>query len=288
MRVLPTTLPLKKLSVWATIRETLEMSWRHRKVLAIWIVGCTIFTGGLCYLLEYIFTQLIWIFAGWKPIWIRVSFILLAALPTLMISVLFSIFCHRLILMDGEKGTLNPIAFGQREWRFLGWDLFFCGAGILIVLLALIVNFLALDIFEKVKEVYGHPLAKKTFLDLYLIEILVYGVGSCLLAPYCFVLPATAMDLRPSLAWSSEEAKGNELRLSLLFGGLPFVFGLLYCPPSLLTWLQIDQFMIVKHVIRPFLVYLVTPIIVIAISIAFRELTNWNPSTPPPEEAPVS
>ncbi len=68
-----------------------------------------------------------------------------------------------------------------------------------------------------------------------------------------------------------------------MFGGLPFVFGFLYCPPSLLTWLQIDQWMIVKHVIRPFLVYLVTPIMVIVLSIAFRELTNWIPSSQIPQ-----
>jgi hypothetical protein len=64
--------------------------------------------------------------------------------------------------------------------------------------------------------------------------------------------------------------------------------GFLYCPPSLLTWLEIDQMLIVKHVFRPFLVYLVTPIIVIVLSIAFRELTNWTPSSSHSEKASIA
>lgn len=137
-----------------------------------------------------------------------------------------------------------------------------------------------LGFWEGFREVFSNQIVRKTFLDSHLfaglISVLFHGVGSYFLAPYCLVLPATAVDLKPSLAWSSEQTKGSELRLALLYGGLPFVFGLLYCPPSLLTWLQIDQLIIVKHVVRPFLVYLVTPIMVIALSIAFRELTNWT------------
>lgn len=200
-----------------------------------------------------------------------------------MISALFSVFCHRLVLANEEGKSPSRIAFGKREWRFFCWNLTLCLAAIFIGLLAIIVHYLSLEILQNLKGNYGSLVLKKT-----LLNILFYGGFSYLLAPYCLVLPATAVDLKPSLAWSSEQTNGNKLRLALLFGGLPFVFGFLYCPPSLLTWLEIDQLLIVKHVFRPFLVYLVTPIIVIVLSIAFRELTNWTPSSSHSEKTSIA
>lgn len=274
------SLPLKKLPVLATIQEALMVSWQHRAILFRWIIGCTLFTGTLCYLQEYLVVEYIWANKDWNVLSGRISFFILSAFPILMISAMFSVFCHRLVLANGEGKSSSRIAFGKREWRFFGWHFTLCLIAIFIGLVALIVHYLSLEILENIKENYGGLVLRKTFLD-----ILFYGGFSYLLAPYCLVFPATAVDLKPSLAWSSEQTNGNELRLALLFGGLPFIFGLLYCPPSLLTWLEIDQMLIVKHVFRPFLVYLVTPIIVIVLSIAFRELTNWTPSTFHPEKA---
>ncbi len=278
MTELSQSIHLKKLPILATIREALKVSWQHRGILFRWIIGCTLFTGAFCYLQEYLFVEYVWANRNWNSLSGRISFFILSAFPTLMISAMFSVFCHRLVLANGEGKFSSRIAFGKREWRFFGWNLTLCLAAIFIGLLAIIVYYLSLEILQNLKGNYGGLVLRKTFLD-----ILFYGGFSYLLAPYCLVLPATAVDLKPSLAWSSEQTNGNELRLALLFGGLPFIFGFLYCPPSLLTWLGIDQMLIVKHVFRPFLVYLVTPIIVIGLSIAFRELTNWTPSSHLPE-----
>jgi len=278
MNELAEGISLKTLHVLATTRETLEISWQHRKVLALWIVGCTILTGGFCYLTEYLFAHFSWVYADWRSIWIRVFFIFLSVIPFSMVHAMFSVFCHRLVLMDGENESLYPITFGKRERRFIGWEWFLYLATILIVFLVLIVSDFVLGFLRNLFELHVNLDLIRAIVDPYLFAVLFYGVGTYAIAGYCLVLPATAVDLKPSLAWSSEETKGNELRLALFFGGLPFISGFLYCAPSLLTWLQIDQLMIVKHVVRPFLVYLVTPINVIAISIAFRELTNWTSS----------
>ncbi len=289
MNELAESVSLKKLPVFATIREAIECLWHHRAILVRWIIGCTIFASGFCYLMEFLFAHFNWVYADWKPIWVRVSYIFLSAIPLLMVHTLFSVFCHRLVLTDGKKEFLYPIAIGKRDWRFFRWSLTLSLAAILIAFLVLIVGVFVLGFGEGFRAVLGNQILRKAFLDSYLFPIAIYallhGVGSGLLAPYCLVLPAIAMDIKPSLAWSLEQTKRNKLRLALLFGGLPFIFGFLYCPPSLLTWLQIDQLVVVKHVVRPFLIYLVTPIIVIAISIAFRELTNWTPSTFQPEKA---
>jgi hypothetical protein len=277
MNELAESISLKKLPVLATIGETLEVSWKHRKVLALWIVGCTIFSGSFCYLMENLFAHFSWVYAGWRPIWVRVFFIFLAAIPLSMVGAMFSVFCHRLVLMGGENESLFAISFGKREWRFIGWEWFLSLATILIVFLVIIVSAFGIGFLKIIFESYENFDLIRAIVDNYLFTALFYGVGSYAIAGYCLVLPATALDLKPSLAWSSEKTKGNELRLALLFGGLPFIFGFLYCPPSLLTWLQIDHLMVVKHAVRPFLVYMVTPIVVIAISIAFRELTNWTP-----------
>ncbi len=264
------------------------VSWQHRAILFRWIIGCTLFDGAFCYLQEYIVVEYVWANKDWNSLTGRIFFFILSAFPTLMISALFSVFCHRLVLANGKGKSSSRIAFGKREWRFFGWNLTLCLAAIFIVLLAILVRYLSLEMLENLKENYGGLVLIKTFLDNYSLNILFYGGFSYLLAPYCLVLPATAVDLKPSLAWSSEITKGNELRLAILFGGLPLIFGFLYCSPSLLTWLEIDQMLIVKHVFRPFLVYLVTPIIVIVLSIAFRELTNWTPSSSHSEKASIA
>lgn len=279
MTQLSQSIPLKKLPVLATIREALMVSWQHRIILFRWIIGCTLIAGTLCYLQEYLVVKYIWALNEKNSLG-SIFFFILSAFPILMISALFSVFCHRLVLANGERKSPSRITFGKREWRFFCWNLALCLTAIFIGLLAIIVHYLSLEILQNLKWNYGSLVLKKS-----LLNILFYGGFSYLLAPYCLALPATAVDLKPSLAWSSEQTNGNKLRLALLFGGLPFVFGFLYCPPSLLTWLEIDQMLIVKHVFRPFLVYLVTPVIVIVLSIAFRELTNWTPSTLHPEKA---
>ncbi len=282
---------VKKISIQGTIQETLEICWQHRKVLALWIVGCTIFTGGFCYLIEYSSIQPSLTYGKWSSIWFRVPFVFLgifvSVIVPLMICARFSVFCHRLVLVDKKYSSISPFFFSKREWRFLGWDLFLVAGVLVIGVVVMTVGALVLQFMGILFAPHGHSFLIRAIVDSYLFTALSYGLGSYALAGYCLVLPATALDLKPSLAWSSEQSKGNELSLAVLFGGLPFAFGFLYCPPSLLTWLQIDQLMVVKHVIRPFLVYLVTPVIVIAISIAFRELTNWIPIAQLSESAKV-
>lgn len=281
MNELAESVSLKKLLVLATIRETLEVSWQHRKVLALWVVGCTIFSGGFCYLIEYLSILPRSVNGNWYSPWLRVPLVFLgvcfSVLVPFMICARLSVYCHRLVLADQENASFVSFSFRKREWRFLGWDLLLVAGFLVIGVVVITVSALVLSFLGIFYEFHSNSTLLKAITDNYLFTVLFYGAGSYALAGYCLVLPATALDLKPSLAWSSEQTKGNELRLALLFGGLPFVFGFLYCPPSVLTWLQIDQLIIVKHVIRPFLVYLVTPIIVIAISIAFRELTNWTP-----------
>jgi ABC-type dipeptide/oligopeptide/nickel transport system permease component len=225
MTELSQSIPLKKLPVLATIREALMVSWQHRAILFRWIIGCTLFAGAFCYLQEYLVVKYAWANKDWNPLSGRIFFFILSAFPTLMISAMFSVFCHRLVLLNGEVNSSSRIAFGKREWRFFCWNFTLCLAAIFIGLLAIIVRYLSLEMLENLKGNYGGLVLIKTFLDNYSLDILFYGGFSYLLAPYCLVLPATAVDLKPSLAWSSEQTNGNEMRLALLFGGLPFIFG---------------------------------------------------------------
>ncbi len=219
MNELAENVSLGKLPVLATIRETLEVSWQHRKVLALWIVGCTIFTGGFCYLIEHISILTRSVNGNWYSPWLRVPLhflgVVVSVLVPLMICAQFSVFCHRLVLADQENASFVPLTFSKREWRFLGWDLMLVAAALVIGVVVIIVNALVLQFSEIFYESQGNIALIREFVDHYLLSVLFYGVGSYALAGYCLVLPATALDLKPSLAWSLEKTKGNELRLAL-------------------------------------------------------------------------
>lgn len=142
MTELSQSIPLKKLPVLATIREALMVSWQHRAILFRCIIGCTLFAGAFCSLQEYIVVECVWANKDWNSLSGGISFFILSAFPTLMISALFSVFCHRLVLANGKGKSSSRIAFGKREWRFFGWNLTLCLAAIFIVLLAILVRYL--------------------------------------------------------------------------------------------------------------------------------------------------
>lgn len=94
---------------------------------------------------------------------------------------------------------------------------------------------------------------------------------------WVLVFPAIAIDQDPKLSWSWKQTKGNGLRMFILVGFLPLTVGNLW---YLLPFIGLSEFPVFSSFLGSFVLFVFTPVEVVVISIAFRELTNWTPSAP--------
>ncbi len=170
MNELAENVSLKKLPVLATIREAVECSWQHRAILVRWIIGCTLFTGVFCYLQEYLIINYDWVNSDWHYLVDRTFFLILSAIPTLMISALFSVFCHRLILVQGEWGPSKWITFTKREWRFLGWFLTMGVAAFFLILSGFLVKGIVSAFLEDFHGSLWDSASLKLFIDNFFVD----------------------------------------------------------------------------------------------------------------------
>lgn len=138
--------------------------------------------------------------------------------------------CHRIFIL-GENSIVNHniLRWSFRETRFIGW---WIGIVLLTILVALPINFfllpailsIVLDTNIDMRDVLsGIDANSNSYLALFVAEItfLVNLPVFYLFSRWALVLPATAADQRPKLAWAKTVSRGNRLRLMVLVGLLP-------------------------------------------------------------------
>ena len=283
MRVLPTTLPLKKLPVWATIREAFSFVWDHRHGLWLWVVVGAALAG----LASSVDPSLI---LGEEEVenvdlfgLKKFGVACLASMPSTLVFVVLAVYCHRAILIFSHERAFNlQVVFTAREWRFFFWLLWVYVA----TLLCAIPGSITAGIFlREIGEIYTKNTWMKSILEIFLF----YGVFLLplyyIMGRWSLVFPAIAVDGLPKMGWSWKQTKGNGWRMLVLVGCIPMTIWYL---SSVLPLIGLSEYPGANSFLGSFVLFLFSPVEVAVISIAFRELTNWNPSTLPPEEAPVS
>jgi hypothetical protein len=140
------------------------------------------------------------------------------AVQTIVYSV-FAVVCHRILLL-GDPALPNRwgVFLTAREGRFIGWS-------IVTALMTLPVFFLGSMTFISVFHEFVQPLLRLdvTSEQLSVVAIVAGAPGWYILARSSLVLPATAIDFRPTMAraWRLSHANGWRLTLALV---VPFVF----------------------------------------------------------------
>lgn len=124
---------------------------------------------------------------------------------------------HRLLL-NAEQPAMRY--WRMREIRFMGWALFIVFSFTLIF--SSIGGLLSLGGAQF--EMYR---SNWTFTAT-LIVLLLSLPGAYICARLSMLLPATALDRKPGLAWAWALTKGNGLKLATLLWIIPFVFPYLY------------------------------------------------------------
>ncbi len=260
---------LKKLPVWATIREAFGFAWGYRRVLWGWIILGAFLTG---------FGDLVAVYElmdkddGLMALFFN-SIDFLAQISSLFVLALLAVYCHRIFLISPRE-VLNKFPFfTRRELKYFEW-MFRIGSSLCLVLLIFPGIILAAIFWYPISDMFAEGSWEKTFIGW----ALVYG-GFLLPFWYLFgrgilVFPTIALDQTPSPAWSWEKTKRNAWRIFVLVGFIPLTVGNL---GDLLLFLGLSGFPLFSAFLTPFVLFLFTPVEVAVISIAFRELTNWTP-----------
>ncbi len=218
----PATFPLKKLSIWNTIREGLEVSWRHRTAFVPWMVLWAVIAGLSGYHLEGYILDIEVAKKGGVTIGNSLIHTGISFLFWIFQSVVFALFAvlwHRRILLGKKNGVhLTNIGFSQRNLDFvLSLVGVFCR--ILLWLLPgiciwVFINYLWGDLRQFLES---EPWVEAILKFLIITIPCVYLIGR-----YCLVFPAIAVDFRPiadwtwpkKVNWSWSQSKENEWQLA--------------------------------------------------------------------------
>ena len=197
-------------------------------------------------------------------------------ISSIPVTIFLAIACHRLILLEKEKGAYHEkFTFSKREFHFFWYLLVIFGGLILVGIPGLII----FEIINYAWEGLHQVLEEKGWMKELVRNVVVQLPWMYFVGRYGLVFPAIAIDMNKEcfwqrdLNWSWKMSKGNEWRLALLVGVLPLVLDWVATAISNLgigQWVYIDSFM------SAFLGVASIPFEVAVISIAFRELTNWH------------
>jgi len=192
-----------------------------------------------------------------------------------VIFTLFAVSCHRSILLGEDSVSRFGFAgWGARETRFL--IRLFIAYLVAFVIFALSIAFLGFftsfisTIFVKDTEIFFPNPAY--FLPFYILLIIPFAY---VLGPISPILPAAAVDLKATIKSVWDKSLGNEWRMALIVGA-----------PILFWWyITLLVLLLIGEEIHPVLsagigaaVYFVTATVeIVALSLAFKELFNWNP-----------
>lgn len=184
----------------------------------------------------------------------------------LFVYTMLAISVHRLLL-NAEQPTLRY--WGIREIRFMGWVLFI--VFFFSIIFSSIGGLLSLGGVQF--ELYRSSWTLAATLFVLLLSL--PGAYAC--ARLSMLLPATALDRKPKLAWAWALTKGNGLKLATLLWIIPFVFPYLYSGLATDTPLLYLVVNIVLSALTAFEVAL--------LSVAFKNLGGMSFKAPSEVEA---
>ncbi|MBX3335257.1 MAG: hypothetical protein KF876_14120, partial [Nitrospira sp.] len=148
-------------------------------------------------------------------------------IPDFMVLTWFAVACHRLILIgEGAVSEFGLTRWTWRETRFFLWMLLAYIIGCLFMLLGDTALF-------AVAFLIANACGFSTKTTSLMMEHPAFFPGVFLLAsiPFAYVvgrmsilLPATAIDLRPSFFSAWDLSEGNGWRVAILVGGIPLAF----------------------------------------------------------------
>lgn len=192
-----------KLPVTKILLESVTLPWRNKKKYAKALLLPT-----LLLLMSLSLNQLIMEGIVEISTWV--------ALPFFLISFsIFSVSCHRLALIVSDDNSIR-ISFEFRDIRFVLWILFAGFAQLIMV--AVISDILAggtswLEIFES------------SNLNQYL-NLISSIFATYVIARFCLVFPATAIDVETGLLWSWNTTYQNGWRTAIVIGLYPHLIAI--------------------------------------------------------------
>ncbi len=260
-----------KLPLWATIREAWEFSWDHRRMLWKWIALGVFLSGLLGLFCNLIFTETKsiqesgWTFLFWV---VSVVGIILKGL----VFTLIAVFCHRSILRQASTESQKIVFFfTQKEKKYFCWLL---GVYVLAIGLG---SLFGSTVELAISEILGvfMPIGwqGRNIIEIFMgliSDFLIYF----LIGRWSLVFPAIALERPMGLDGSWRQTKGNGWRMFLLVASLPMMFKVL---GSFMFYLGGVDFLLASNFILSIFMFLLTPVEVAVLSIAFRELSGWNP-----------
>lgn len=180
----------------------------------------------------------------------------------ILIFTVFAVICHRLVLLgDDAVPTYGFSKWTRRETRFSGWLL---GIYLIFTVVAMLIGAIGLTLIWNLIEGFEE--------SFYWIMWILSAPGLYVFARLSLVLPATAIDNRPNLAWSWGLSSNNGWRLVIVVGVLPWLM-------AMLQWLLLrDNASIVEIVIVALLGYALLTVEIAALSLSYRELSQNVPT----------
>lgn len=192
---------------------------------------------------------------------------LLLVLVFVVLATLAAVACHRVFLLGPESMANHELVWwSSRETRFIGWELRIAVKAVLIMIVIAVLFFPVLSLM-----VAGG--AEENPIILYALGFLIGLLAAYVVGRSSLVLPATAVDERPSMGWAWSISEGNGLRLMFLLGLLPVLSGIVF--ELLPTY---DSF-VYKGFVLVASFYLVAAEIAI-LSLSYRELVSDHPAEP--------
>lgn len=177
---------------------------------------------------------------------------------------LFAVICHRIVLLgSGSVPEYGVTRVGARDFHF-------ALALVKITLISSLAVAAGSLVVQLPAWIFGAPAASGTLKAEILSEYLLWMASLIqvfILSRFGFILPATAIDQRPTLRWAWQASRGNALRLMLVLALLPWLASL---PLTLFP----NDVGILGYGFYIFIWWLLLPIEITVLSLSYKELTQ--------------
>ena len=271
--------------MWPILKEACLLPWNHRHHFGRLLIIPTILS-------TLIGIASIYWFEGKETSFTVAITGFLLSFPDFMVLTFFAVSCHRSVLLgDLSVNRFGVPGWSMRETRFFLWLLgiyilgsfltILSGAGYAMAVLAIGKLGRTIGLIDSILDKFPFFY---TLMGLMLV-LFAYLVGRLSL-----VLPAVAVDLRPSVNPSWSQTKGNGWRVAVLVGGIPILFlaleALFGIALDKLTgisrtegvqWLGV--YSIATSGLGSFLRYVLATVEVAILSLTFKELSGWQSGT---------
>ncbi len=161
------------------------------------------------------------VFEGYASGWYSSTSQVLLLFSKYFLYALFAVICHRVILLGTDSVRFSFIP--RVEWRELRYFGYFLAIVLVSVVIVFVTAWVAMSFgpwsFSGEDAIQNQEMSE--FL-LHLGAFVIFAPALYVFSRLSLVLPATAIDHKPSLKWSWKVSKGNGWRLFVTVGTLPW------------------------------------------------------------------